>query len=173
MPKAEKVEKVRELADRFRASEGALFSDFRGLSVKDITDLRRALREEGAAFVVAKNTLTRLAAKEAGLDGVEDLLVGPTGIVFAQADPIAAARALAEAGRRHPSLQVKGAYVEGQVLREDDARALATIEAKEVSVAKIAGLLQSPVSRVAYLLQAPLQRIAYALAERGRQEEAA
>ena len=77
-----------------------------------------------------------------------------------------------EAARRFPAIVVKGAWVEGQLLGDEDARALATIDPKEVSAAKVAGLLQSPVSRIAYLLQAPLQRIAYALAERGRQEAA-
>ncbi len=172
MPKAEKVAKVAELANRFRSAQGAVFSDFRGLSVKDATELRQLLRAREASFVVAKNTLTRLAAQEAGVEGVDALLSGPTGIVFSDGDPIAAAKALMDAARRFPAIVVKGAWVEGHVLGEDDAKALATIEPKEVSIAKVAGLLQSPVSRMAYLLQAPLQRIAYALAERGRQEAA-
>jgi large subunit ribosomal protein L10 len=172
MPKPDKVAKVNELAARFRTAQGAVFSDFRGLTVKDATELRQLLRAKDASFIVAKNTLTKLAAEQAGLEGVEALLTGPTGIVFSDGDPIAAAKALMDAARRFPAILVKGAWVEGHVLGEDDAKALATIEPKEVSVAKVAGLLQSPVSRVAYLLQAPLQRIAYALAERGRQEAA-
>jgi large subunit ribosomal protein L10 len=172
MARPDKVEKVHALAARFKTAQGAVFSDFRGLTVKDATELRHLLREKEASFVVAKNTLTRLAAKEAGLEGVDDLLTGPTGIVFSQGDPIAAAKALMDAARRFPAIVVKGAWVEGHLLGDEDARSLATIEPKDVSVAKVAGLLQSPVSRIAYLLQAPLQRIAYALAERGKQDAA-
>jgi large subunit ribosomal protein L10 len=170
MPNAEKVEKVHELAERFRAAQGALFSDYRGLTVKDAMELRATLRAQNASFVIAKNTLTKLAAKEAGIDGVDDLLQGPTGIVFADGDPIAGAKAFAEVARRFPALLLKGAYVEGHVFDEEGAKGLATVEAREVSLAKIAGLLQSPLSRIAYLLQAPIQRLAYALAERGTQD---
>src|SRR5207249_1129032 len=104
MPRAEKVEKVHALAARFKTAQGAVFSDFRGLTVKDATELRHLLRAKEASFVVAKNTLTKLAAKEAGLEGVEELLVGPTGIVFSQGDPIAAAKALMDAARRFPAI---------------------------------------------------------------------
>jgi len=169
MPNADKVGKVRELAERFRSAQGALFSDFRGLTVKDAMDLRTELRKHDASFVVAKNTLTKLAAREAGMDGVDDLLQGPTGIVFADGDPIAGAKAFMEVARRFPALVLKGAYLEGHVFGEEQAKGLATIEAREVSLAKVAGLLQAPLSRIAYLLQAPIQRLAYALAERGKQ----
>jgi large subunit ribosomal protein L10 len=173
MPNAEKVEKVHELAERFRSAQGTLFSDYRGLTVKDAMELRATLRAQNASFVIAKNTLTKLAAKEAGIEGVDDLLQGPTGIVFADGDPIAGAKAFAEVARRFPALLLKGAYVEGHVFDEDGAKGLATLEAREVSLAKIAGLLQSPLARIAYLLQAPIQRLAYALAERGKQGDAA
>jgi large subunit ribosomal protein L10 len=169
MPNAEKVEKVNALAARFRAAQGTMFSDFRGLTVKDAMELRAHLREHGASFVVAKNTLTKLAAKEAGLEGVDPLLEGPTGIVFADGDPIEGAKAFMEVARRFPALLLKGAYLEGHVFDEEQAKGLASIEAREVSFAKVAGLLQAPLARIAFVLQAPLQRIAYALAERGRQ----
>jgi large subunit ribosomal protein L10 len=169
MPNAEKVKKVRELAAKFRAAQGTLFSDFRGLTVKDAKELRSELRKHDASFMVAKNTLTKLAAKEAGLEGVDEILQGPTGIVFADGDPIAGAKAFLEVARRFPALQLKGAYVEGQLLGEEAAKGLATVEPKEISLARIAGLLQAPLTRIAYLLQAPIQRMAYALAERGKQ----
>ena len=118
---------------------------------------------------MVKNTLTRLAAREAGLEGVLDLLEGPTAIAFIGDDAVRGAKAFLEASRRFPALVVKGAVIEGRVLAEERARALATIEPKEVSVARLAGLLQAPLARTMYVLRAPLQRIAYALAERGRQ----
>jgi large subunit ribosomal protein L10 len=172
MPSAEKVEKVKGLARRFADSGGAVFADYRGLTVKDISELRVALRAADASFAVTKNTLTKLAAREAGLDGVEDLLTGPTAIAFMRGDAVAGAKALLETARRFPALEVKGALIEGHLLDAERAKALATIDSKEVSVAKVAGMLQAPLSRTAYLLRAPLQRIAYALAERGRQEAA-
>lgn len=174
MPKQVKVEKVERLTERFRGATGAVFADYRGLTVKDITELRAALRKVDATFEVTKNTLTQIAAKDAGLDDeVAGLLQGPTAVAFMRGDAIAGAKALLEAARRFPAMNVKGSLVEGRLYGEEDTKALATLDTKEVSVAKLAGLLQSPLSRMAYLLQAPLQRIAYALAERGRQDEAA
>ena len=171
MPKPEKVDKVRELASRFQAAQGVMFASLQGLTVKDATELRRALREAGATITVAKNTLTKLAVREAGLDAsAEALLEGPMAVAFLEGDPIRGAKTLLDLTRRFPALVVRGALVEGRLLDEADARSLATIEAKEASLAKVAGILQAPLSRIAYLLQAPLSRIAYALAERGRQD---
>lgn len=170
MPKPEKVEKVKELAARFKAAQGAVFADYRGLTVKDATDLRRDLRGAGASFTVSKNTLARLAAKDAGLEDALSLLEGPTAIAFLDGDALAGAKAMLDMTRRFPALEIKGALVEGQVMGEHEAKALATLDSKEVSVAKVAGMLQAPLARITYLLQAPLQRIAFALAERGRQE---
>jgi large subunit ribosomal protein L10 len=170
MPKQEKVEKVSALAERFRAAEGAIFAEYRGLTVKDTMEVRRALREAGGSFAVVKNTLTKLAAREAGVDqAAESLLEGPMAVAFLEGDAIAGAKALLDLTRRFPALVVKGALVEGRVFGEADARALATIESKETSMARVAGILQAPLARIAYLLQAPISRIAYALAERGRQ----
>jgi large subunit ribosomal protein L10 len=169
MPKPEKAVKVKELTERFRSSSGAMFADFRGLTVHDSTDLRRSLRSADASLAIAKNTLTRLAVREAGLEDAVPLLEGPTAIAFLQGDAVAGAKAVLDLTKRFPALVVKGALIEGRVLGADDASSLATLEAKEVSLAKLAGLLQAPLSRIAYLLQAPLQRMAYALAERARQ----
>jgi large subunit ribosomal protein L10 len=169
MPKAEKVQKVKELTERFKASQGAMFAEYRGLTVKDATELRRALKQADTAFAVAKNTLTKLAVREAGLEDAVALLEGPTAIAFIKGDAISGAKAILDAGRKFPALVVKGAVIDGRVLGEADARALATLETKETSVAKVAGMLQAPLARMIYLLQAPLQRIAFVLAERGRQ----
>lgn len=169
MPRAEKVEKVRELTQRFTVSGGAMFADFRGLTVKDVTELRRSLRDAGARFAVVKNSLTRLAAKEAGVDDVLALLEGPTAIAFIDDDAVAGAKAVLDLAKRFPALAVKGALIEGRVLGEAEARALATLDTREVSLGKVAGMLQAPLARMVYVLRAPLQRIAFALAERGRQ----
>jgi large subunit ribosomal protein L10 len=170
MPNTEKIQKVKELTERFKASDGAMFAEYRGLTVKDATELRRTLKQADTTFAVTKNTLTKLAVRDAGLEDAIELLEGPTAIAFIKGDALAGAKAILEATKRFPALVVKGAVVEGRVLRETDARALATLETKDVSVGKLAGMLQAPIARIIYLLQAPLQRIAYALAERGRQE---
>jgi large subunit ribosomal protein L10 len=169
MPKPEKVQKVKELAERFKVSKGVMFADYRGLTVKDATELRRALKQADTAFTVSKNTLTKLAVRDAGLEETVPMMEGPTAIAFIKGDAISGAKAILDAGRRFPALVVKGAVIEGRVLGEVEARALATLETKEISVAKVAGMLQAPLARMIYLLQAPLQRIAFALAERGRQ----
>ena len=171
--KPAKVEKVKELTERFRSASGAIFTDFRGLSVKDTIELRRALRQADTRLTVSKNTLTRIAARESGMEAVVDLLEGPTAIAFINGDPVAGAKALMDAAKRFPAVVVKGALVEGRPLGPEEAKSLATLETKEVSLAKLAGLLQAPLGRIAFVLQAPMSRIAYALAERGRQQEPA
>jgi large subunit ribosomal protein L10 len=169
VPKPEKAVKVKELALRFSSASGAVFADFRGLTVQDSTELRRSLRGANASLAVAKNTLTRLAVREVGLEDAVALLEGPTAIAFLDGDAVVGAKAVLDLTKRFPALVVKGALVEGRVLGAEDAQSLATLESKEISLAKVAGMLQAPLSRIAFLLQAPAQRIAYALAERGRQ----
>jgi large subunit ribosomal protein L10 len=169
MPRQEKIEKVRGLSERFRRANGAVFAEYRGLTVKDTVELRRALREADTSFAIVKNTLTKRAVKDAGLDDAASLFEGPTAVAFMSGDAVRGAKALLDLTRRFPALVVKGALIEGRILWEDDARSLATIDAKEISLAKVAGLLWAPLTRLAYVLQAPLSRIAYALAERARQ----
>jgi len=169
MPKTEKVEKVEELTAEFTSATGAVLADYRGLTVTDATQVRRSLREADARFVVAKNTLARLAAKGAGLDELLPMLEGPTAITFMKGDAVAGAKVLLDMSKRFPALQIKGALVEGTVMGEDQAKSLATLESKEVSFGKVAGMLQAPLARMVFLLQAPLQRLAYALAEHARQ----
>jgi large subunit ribosomal protein L10 len=171
--KPAKVEKVKELTERFRTASGAIFTDFRGLSVKDTIELRRALRQADTRLTVSKNTLTRIAAREAGMESVVELLEGPTAIAFIQGDPVAGAKALMDTAKRFPAVVVKGALVEGRTLGPEEARGLAALDTKDVSLGKVAGLLQAPLGRIAFLLRAPLSRIAFAMAERGRQQEPA
>jgi len=154
MPKTEKIQKVTELAERIRGSEAMFIADYRGLTVSEVTELRRSLRETGTRFTVAKNTLLRLAAGEAGVEGLEDLLQGPTAVAFVAGDPIAAAKGLADAMRRYRTLEVRGGFMEGRVMSSAEAQALATIEPREVLLSKLAGLLKSEMSRAAYMLQA-------------------
>jgi len=169
MARPEKVEQVKVLAAEFTSSSGAVVTDYRGLTVTDAMELRRGLRENDATFVVTKNTLARLAAKKAGLDDLLPMLEGPTAVAFLKGDAFAGAKALLDLTKRFPAVQVKGALVDGMIMDGEQARGLASLDSREVSLGKIAGMLQAPLARMVYLLQAPLARIAFALGEHARQ----
>jgi large subunit ribosomal protein L10 len=154
MPKTEKVQKVTELTERIRGSEALFIADYRGLTVADVTELRRSLRDSGTRLTVAKNTLLKRAAGEAGIEGLDDLLQGPTAVAFVDGDPITAAKGLADAIRRFRTLEIRGGYMEGKVMSSAEAQALATIEPREVLLAKLAGAMKAEMSRAAYMFQA-------------------
>ena len=153
MPNATKVEKVRALKERIQGSNALLLAEYRGLSVKDATELRRALSET-ARFAVVKNTLMQRAAGEAGIQELDELLAGPTAVAFVDGDVVAAAKKVVDAAAKFPALVLKGAYLEGRVLGAAEARALATLESREVMLSRIAGMLKSEMSRAASMFQA-------------------
>jgi len=154
MPKPEKVERVAELKARIQGSDALLLTEYRGLTVSEITELRRSLAEGGASFAVVKNTLMRRAASAAGMSELEDLLSGPSAITFVDGDPVAAAKSVVKATKQFPALVLKGAYMDGKLLSADDAKALAELESREVMLSKIAGMLKSEMSRAAAMFQA-------------------
>jgi large subunit ribosomal protein L10 len=154
MPRTEKIEKVAELKQRIMGSEALFLADFRGLTVGDATDLRRALRESGTRFAVVKNTLMRRAVDDAGAEALRPLLEGPTAVAFVDGDPIIAAKSLVEAIRRFRTMELKGGYMEGKVLGAEQAQSLATIAPREVLLAQMAGVAKAEMARVAYVLQA-------------------
>jgi large subunit ribosomal protein L10 len=153
MPNAEKTEKVTALKERIEGSNALLLAEFRGLSVHDATELRRSLSDQ-ARFAVAKNTLLGRAAGEAGIQGLDELLTGPTAVAFVQGDVVTAAKRIVEAAKKFPALVLKGAYMDGRVLSAEEARALADLESREVMLSKIAGMLKSEMSRAASMFQA-------------------
>jgi large subunit ribosomal protein L10 len=154
MPKPEKIERVAELKARIQGSDALLLTEYRGLTVSEITELRRSLAEGGASFAVVKNTLMRRAASAAGMTELEDLLSGPSAITFVDGDPVAAAKSVVKATKQFPALVLKGAYMDGKLLSADDAKALADLESREVMLSKIAGMLKSEMSRAAAMFQA-------------------
>jgi large subunit ribosomal protein L10 len=154
MPSEAKVERVRGLSERLTAAEAALLTDYRGLTVHEADELRTALAEADARFSVVKNSLTRLAMKEAGMEGLAELIDGPTAIAFAHGDPVAAAKALVDAARRYPVLEVRGGFAEGRVLTAEEIRAFAALDSREVMLAKLAGLGKMQLARTASALQA-------------------
>jgi large subunit ribosomal protein L10 len=168
-PRPEKVAVVDEVRERFAASTAALLTEYRGLDVGAMADLRRALREAGSEYKVYKNTLVRFAARDAGLE-IDELLTGPTAIAFVgersdgeQADPVVVAKALRDFARGNPALVVKGGVMSGAPLSAEQARALADIEPREVLLARLAGGFAAPMQQFAGLLQALPRNFAYGL----------
>ena len=152
MPKAEKIERVAELKAGIEGSDALLLTEYRGLTVSDITELRRSLAEGGATFAVVKNTLMQRAAADASIEDLEALLEGPTAVAFVTGDPVAAAKKVVDAAKKFPALILKGGYMEGKVLSAAEAKGLADLDSKEVMLSKIAGLLKGEMSRAASML---------------------
>lgn len=168
-PRPEKVAVVEEVRERLGSADAALLTEYRGLDVPALAQLRRALREAGGEYKIYKNTLVRLAAREAGLD-IEDLLVGPTAIAFVgerpdgtPGDAVLVAKALRDFARGNPALVVKGGVMDDRPLSGEDARALADVEPREVLLARFAGALAAPMQQFAGLLQALPRNFAYGL----------
>ena len=165
MPKPDKVEAVREIAGRFREVDATLLTEYRGLTVAELADLRNELRKADAEYKVLKNTLARIAVREVGLGELVEMLEGPTAVVFCRGDVAAAAKALDEAARRHPVLVIKGGALNGRVFSAEQARALARIEPREVLLARVAGLMNAPAQQTANVLAALLRNLGSMLAQ--------
>lgn len=168
-PRPEKVAVVEEVRERLSRSSAALLTEYRGLDVAAISELRRALREAGGEYKVYKNTLVRFAARDVGLE-LDELLTGPTAIAFVPetddgkpGDPVMVAKALRDFARNHPALVVKGGVMDNALLSAEEARALADVEPREVLLAKLAGALAAPMQQFAGLLQALPRNFAYGL----------
>lgn len=159
----EKVAVVDEVRERLSSSSAALLAEYRGLKVGDLAELRRALRPAGGDFKIYKNTLVRFAVRELDVEGVEELLVGPTAIAFVDGDAAAVAKALRDYSRTNPALVVKGGILGDKALSADDARALADLPSREVLLARLAGGLAAPMVQFAGLLQALPRNFAYGL----------
>ena len=159
MPNTEKVSAVAEITEQFNSSAAAVITEYRGLSVKQITDLRRALGRD-TTYAVVKNTLTKRAAADAGVAIDESLLQGPTAIAFVKGDPVDAAKGLRDFARTNPLLVIKGGVFDGKALTADEIRKIADLESREVLLAKLAGALKALPTRAAGLFQAPLSQMA-------------
>jgi len=159
MAKPDKVAAVAELKDKFAGSAGAVLTEYRGLSVKALKELRTSLGES-ASYAVSKNTLTMIAAREAGIDGLDEQLVGPTAIAFIDGDPVVVAKGLRDFARTNPQLVIKGGVVEGKLLGPDDVRKLADLESREALLSRIAGGMQGVLAQAISLISAPLSQAA-------------
>jgi large subunit ribosomal protein L10 len=158
MPSTQKIERVAELKEQIEGSNALLLTEYRGLTVSEITELRSSLREGGARFAVIKNTLMRRALEGTDAAGLESLFDGPSAVAFVQEDPVAAAKSVTAASKKFPTLILKGAFVEGRVLSADQAKALADLDSREVMLSKLAGLMKSELTRAAGTFQAAQAR---------------
>jgi large subunit ribosomal protein L10 len=158
-PRPDKVAAVAEMSEAFRDSTAALLTEYRGLTMAQLTELRRALGKD-TTYAVVKNTLTKRAAFQAGLSLDEALFTGPTAIAFVGGDPVAAAKGIRDFSRTHPLLVVKGAVLDGRFLSADEVRRLADLESREALLARLAGAMVASMSQAAALFAAPLSQVA-------------
>lgn len=162
-PRPEKVAVVDEVRERLQSSTAVLLTEYRGLKVGEIADLRRSLHAAGGDYKIYKNTLVRFAVRELGLTDVEELLVGPTAVAFVDGDAAAVAKTLRDFSRTNPNLVIKGGLLGDKALSADDTKALAELPSREVLLARIAGGLAAPMQQFAGLLQALPRNLAYGL----------
>ena len=159
MARADKSAAVAELADEFRSSNAVVLTEYRGLTVAQLKQLRRSLGS-AATYAVVKNTLTKIAAKDAGIEGLDDLLVGPSAVTFVKGDPVEAAKGLRDFAKENPLLIIKGGVLDGKPLSADEIKKLADLESREVLLAKLAGAMKGSLQNAVSLFAAPLSQAA-------------
>ncbi|MBS9534940.1 50S ribosomal protein L10 [Mycobacterium sp. M1] len=174
MARTDKTAAVADIVEQFKGSTATVITEYRGLTVANLAELRRSLAGS-ATYSVAKNTLSKLAAAEAGVDGLEDLFVGPTAIAFIQGEPVDAAKAIKKFAKDHKALVIKGGYMDGHALSVAEVERIADLESREVLLAKMAGAMKANLSKAAGLFAAPasqMARLAAALQEKKPASEA-
>ncbi|AGZ52221.1 50S ribosomal protein L10 [Mycobacterium kansasii] len=159
MARADKATAVADIAERFKASTATVITEYRGLTVANLAQLRRSLGES-ATYAVAKNTLIKRAASEAGIDGLDELFAGPTAIAFVTGEPVDAAKALKTFAREHKALVIKGGYMDGHPLTVAEVERIADLESREVLLAKLAGAMKGNLAKAAGLFNAPASQVA-------------
>ena len=174
MPKTEKVSTVAEIAEQFRSSSAAVITEYRGLTMAQLTQLRRSLGSD-TDYTVAKNTLVKRAAADAGVEGLDDLFTGPTAVAFIKGEPVDAAKAIREFAKGNPLLVVKGGLLDGKPLDPKGVDKLADLESREVLLGKLAGAMLGTLTKAAYVFNAlptKVAQLAAALAEKNAASEA-
>jgi large subunit ribosomal protein L10 len=175
MAKAEKATAVAEITEQFKTSTATVVTEYRGLSVANLSELRRSLSGT-ATYTVAKNTLVKRAAAEAGIEGLDELFAGPTAIAFVTGEAVDAAKAIKKFAKDHKTLVIKGGYMDGHPLTVDEVNRIADLESREVLLAKLAGAMKGNLAKAAGLFNAPasqMARLAAALQDKKAGEEAA
>jgi large subunit ribosomal protein L10 len=168
MAKADKATAVADIAEQFKEATATVVTEYRGLTVANLAELRRSLGGT-TTYTVAKNTLVKRAASEAGIQGLDELFAGPTAIAFIQGEPVDAAKAIKTFAKEHKALIIKGGYMDGQPLTVAQVESIADLESREVLLSKLAGAMKAKQSQAASLFQAPVSqfaRLAAALQEK-------
>jgi large subunit ribosomal protein L10 len=174
MAKADKATAVADIAEQFKDSSATLITEYRGLTVANLAELRRSLAGS-ATYSVAKNTLIKRAASEAGVEGLDELFAGPTAIAFVTGEPVDAAKAIKTFAKEHKALVIQGGYMDGRALSVAEVERIADLESREVLLAKLAGAMKGNLAKAAGLFNAPLSqfaRLAAALQEKKASEPA-
>ena len=172
MPRPDKVADVAELAEEFRTSEAIVLTEYRGLSVAELTELRRSLGAD-VSYTIVKNTLARLAAAQAGADVLVDSFTGPSAVAIVKGDPVEAAKSLRDFSKAHNALVLRGGLLAGRFVDAAEVAKLADLESREVLLAKLAGAMKASMSQAASLFAAPLSQTARAVdALRAKVEDA-
>lgn len=159
MPRPDKVTSVAELTENFRNSSATVLTEYRGLTVAQLRELRRNLGET-TQYAVVKNTLSKIAARDAGLEQLESMLQGPSAIAFVKGDPVEAAKGLRDFAKANPLLVIKGGILDGKLVSAAEISKIADLESREVLLAKVAGAANATLARAAALFQAPLAQAA-------------
>ena len=159
MAKADKATAVAEITEQFKSSTATLVTEYRGLSVANLAELRRSLSGT-ATYTVAKNTLVKRAAAEAGIEGLDELFAGPTAIAFVNGEAVDAAKAIKKFAKDNKALVIKGGYMDGRALTVAEVERIADLESREVLLAKLAGAMKANLSKAAGLFNAPASQIA-------------
>ena len=169
---ANKEATVAELTEHFRTSSAIVLTEYRGLSVAQLKELRRGIQAD-ATYAVVKNTLTKIAAKEAGIDAFDGMLIGPSALAFVHGDAVAVAKSLRDFAKENPALVIKGGYFDGAPISPAEVMQLANLETREVLLAKLAGAFKASLFGAAYMFNAPLAQAARTVdALRQKQESA-
>ena len=175
MAKADKATAVAEITEQFKASTATVVTEYRGLSVSSMAELRRSLGS-GTTYTVAKNTLVKRAATEAGVEGLDELFAGPTAIAFISGEPVESAKALKKFAKDNKALVIKGGYMDGAALSVAQVEKIADLESREVLLSKLAGAMKAKQSQTAALFAAPasqIARLAAALQDKKAAEDSA
>ncbi|MCX7842029.1 MAG: 50S ribosomal protein L10 [Clostridia bacterium] len=159
----QKKEVVREISEKIKSAKAMVFADYRGLTVEQDTELRNALRKAGVEYKVVKNTLTRFAAKENGLDALDSYLNGPTSLALSETDPVAPAKVMAEYAKKFDKLELKVGVVEGRIIDIEGVKALAELPSREVLIAKVLGGFNAPISGLVNVLNGNIRGLVVAL----------
>ena len=172
MPTAQKAQVIEETRQALASAQGAVLADYRGLTVRQLGQLRGTLRQGGVYLRVIKNTLIKRAADEAGIEGLEPYLQGPTAVAFSPSDPVAAAKLMSQSLREFRKMEIKAGILGKTVIDQSGVKELAELPSREVLLSKLVGTFNAPIQQLVWVLNAPLGNLVRALDQIRQQREA-